>query len=255
MVFDPFKMSEGLLDDVDIWIDDFRFEFDPEYNNGDTLVGKAIVSSDDDEVESGTELLFACGDNWTTNDQGVTAEREDGKEKTFNNRSSMGMFAAGAIEQAEDVMRARYEADNSVTPMHSAMYIGLGFHVGLVEVDYGGEIGKRSRLVPNKFLGDRSEGASKAAKPATKATTKAAAKPKAKAKPKPEADDGEAGISAELLAQLDAIADDCGEHDEFMERAMAEIDPDNMTPEVEAAIADTTEGTSIWDRAVERATT
>lgn len=253
MVFDPFKMSEGLIDDVDIFIDDFSFEFDPEYNKGDTLVGKAVISSDDDEVENGTELLFACGTGWTSNDQGATAEREDGKEKTFNNGSKMGLFAASCINVAEDVMRARYEADNDVTPMSGKMYIGLGFHVEIREYNYSGEIGKKNYLAATKFLGDRSDGA----KPASSTTKKAsAAKPKGKAKAKAEPEAGSSdGIDADVLKQLDAIADDCENHDEFMERAMAEVDPDAMTAEVEEAIADTSEDdpTTIWNRAIERA--
>lgn len=247
MTFDPFKMSEGLLDDVDVWVDEFRFEFNPDYNNGETLVGVAVISSDDDDVESGTELMFSCGDGWTTNDGGNTAEREDGKEKTFNARSAMGMFAAGAIGVAEDVMRARYDNDGT-TPMMGAMYVGLGFHLDTQEVDYGGEIGKRGRLVPTAFLGEKGKSggaAKKAAAPAKKAAKKAAGATK-KAAPK-----DEGGVPAEVKATLDGIADECENHDEFMERAMSELDPDVITPDVEAAIADSEDG-SIWDEAVKR---
>lgn len=254
MTFDPFKMSEGLLDDVDVWIDEFRFEFNPDYNNGETLVGVAVISSDDDDVESGTELMFSCGDGWTTNDGGNTAEREDGKDKTFNARSAMGMFAAGAIGVAEDVMRGRYDSDGT-TPMMAAMYVGLGFHLEIQEVDYGGEIGKRGRLVPTAFLGEKGKtsgkatGAAKKATGAAKAggaTKKASGVTKKKAAP---ADEG--GVPADVKARLDGIADECENHDEFMERAMSELDPDVITPEVEAAIADAEDG-SIWDEAVKR---
>lgn len=247
MTFDPFKMSEGLLDDVDVWIDEFRFEFNPDYNNGETLVGVAVISSDDDDVESGTELMFSCGDGWTTNDGGNTAEREDGKEKTFNARSAMGMFAAGAIDVAEDVMRARYDNDGT-TPMMGAMYVGLGFHLDIQEVDYGGEIGKRGRLVPTAFLGEKGKSggaAKKAAAPVKKAAKKAAGATK-KAAPK-----DEGGVPENVKSTLDAIADECENHDEFMERAMSELDPDVITPDVEAAIADSEDG-SIWDEAVKR---
>lgn len=247
MTFDPFKMSEGLLDDVDVWVDEFRFEFNPDYNNGETLVGVAVISSDDDDVESGTELMFSCGDGWTTNDGGNTAEREDGKEKTFNARSAMGMFAAGAIDVAEDVMRARYDNDGT-TPMMGAMYVGLGFHLDIQEVDYGGEIGKRGRLVPTAFLGEKgkSGGAAKKATGGAKKAAKKAAAPAKKAAPK-----DEGGVPEGVKSTLDAIADECENHDEFMERAMSELDPDVITPDVEAAIADSEDG-SIWDEAVKR---
>lgn len=251
MTFDPFKMSEGLIDDVDVWIDEFRFEFNPDYNNGETLCGVAVVSSDDDEVETGTELMFSCGAGWTTNDGGKTAEREDGKDKTFNKQSAMGMFATGAISVAEEVMRGRYDADGT-TPMMAAMYEGLGFHLSIVEVDYGGEIGKKGKLVPDAFLGEK--GASKPAAGTAKkaaASKKAAggAKPKAKGKAAP-AESG--GLTDEVKTLLDAIADDCETHDEFMERAMSELDPDLIDAEVEAAIQNTDDG-SLWDQAVERA--
>lgn len=253
MTFDPFKMSEGLLDDVDVWIDEFRFEFNPDYNNGETLVGVAVISSDDDDVESGTELMFSCGDGWTTNDGGNTAEREDGKSKTFNARSAMGMFAAGAIGVAEEVMRGRYDNDGT-TPMMGAMYVGLGFHLDIQEVDYGGEIGKRGRLVPTAFLGEKGKGGGKAsgaakatgsAKKASGAAKKASGATKKKAAP------DEGGIPEDVKSTLDAIADECENHDEFMERAMSELDPDVITPDVEAAIADSDDG-SIWDEAVKR---
>lgn len=251
MTFDPFKMSEGLLDDVDVWIDEFRFEFNPDYNNGETLVAVAVISSDDDEVDSGTELMFSCGNGWTTNDGGKTAEREDGKDKTFNKQSAMGMFATGAISVAEEVMRGRYEADGT-TPMMAAMYEGLGFHLEIVEVDYGGEIGKRGKLVPSAFLGEKGK-ASGATKKASGGAKKAAGATKAKAKGKPAAEaEAAGGLTDEVKGLLDAIADDCETHDEFMERAMSEIDPDLIDSEVEAAIQNTDDG-SLWDQAVERA--
>lgn len=248
MTFDPFKMSEGLLDDVDVYIDEFRFEFNPEYNNGETLVGVAVVSSDDDEVESGTELMFSCGDGWTTNDAGKSAEREDGKQKTFNNRSAMGMFAAGAIGVAEEIMRGRYDSDGT-TPMHAAMYEGLGFHLEIQEVDYGGEIGKRGRLVPTAFLGEKGKGKAASGGAKKAAGTKKAAKKATAAKKAAPKDEG--GVPVDVKKQLDAIADECENHDEFMERAMSEVDPDSITPDVEAAIADSDDG-SIWDEAVKR---
>lgn len=251
MTFDPFKMSEGLLDDVDVWIDEFRFEFNPDYNNGETLVAVAVISSEDDDVDSGTELMFSCGNGWTTNDGGKTAEREDGKDKTFNKQSAMGMFATGAISVAEEVMRGRYEADGT-TPMMAAMYEGLGFHLEIEEVNYGGEIGTRGRLVPTAFLGEKgAKKASGAAKAPAAKKAAGGAKPKAKGKPKPEAE-AEGGLTDEVKGLLDAIADDCETHDEFMERAMSELDPDLIDAEVEAAIQNTDDG-SLWDQAVERA--
>lgn len=251
MTFDPFKMSEGLIDDVDVWIDEFRFEFNPDYNNGETLCGVAVVSSDDDEIETGTELMFSCGAGWTTNDQGKTAEREDGKEKTFNKQSAMGMFATGAITVAEEVMRGRYEADGT-TPMMAAMYEGLGFHLEIVEVNYGGEIGVKGKLVPSAFLGEKGAKPTGGTAKKAAATKKASggAKPKAKGKAKAEASEG--GLTDEVKGLLDAIADDCETHDEFMERAMSELDPDLIDAEVEAAIQNTDDG-SVWDQAVERA--
>lgn len=154
--FDPFQLSTGLPEKLDICIQQAWFEFDPEYNNGQTLIMKMEVESTDDEFGEGGKgvIMYPCGNGWDQEQQGAVAVREDGTSKGFNQQSGYGLFIGAAIQcdGAEPVLRGENRGD----PRAAAMWVNTCWHLERVERDYGGDIGKRSRLLPKQFLGEGS---------------------------------------------------------------------------------------------------
>lgn len=150
---DPFQLGSGFLDDFDGEVKDQWFEFDPEYNDGETLVLKLEMLTDDED-EPETTQLYPCGDGWETDRDGKVAKREDGRQKPFNRRSGVGLLIGAANESgATDVLRKRFE-ENGLGPFHADWWQGLKFHWKRQEINYGGEIGTRERLLPEGFLGE-----------------------------------------------------------------------------------------------------
>ena len=253
--YDPFKLEEGGIDDVDATFTNCRFEFDPEYQDGDVLVYKVDLEIDDDDYDEPFSARYSCGQGWTTVDKGKTAEREDGKRKNFNKRGAFGLLLGSIfdLDDALDILKARFEGSD-MTPQSAALLDGLKFHMEQKETDYGGEIGKINRLVATEYLGEVGSGSAKASagkksvKPATEATDSDAPP----AKKKKAVDGGSNGeVPAEVVAKLDGIADESESHDEFMEAVFEQLDANELTSGVEEAIKDTGDG-SVWGRAVER---
>lgn len=271
--FDPFAPSTGLPDDFDAVVKSAWFEFDPEFNNGQTLVLKMELETDDEDFgEQGTgELLLSCGKGWTTNDRGATAVRDDGNlRKGFHQSTAYHLWIDGAIkcDGAEKVLRSVGRGD----PRNAAMWIGTGWHVNRKVVNYGGDIGEKDKLVPTSFLGEvtsildvqRGSGGSgtaggpqKAAGPVAKAPVAKKAAPVKKAAPTaqaaptaapaPEAPSNN-GINPELREELKAIALGADTHEAFVEQAfeLAAVSEDEA---VQQEVMEAGEG-SIWAEAV-----
>lgn len=252
---DPFQWDTGLLDDVDVTVLKPWFEHDEEYQDGDPLVLKLQVDVEGDDYDEPYDLMFSCGESFTTKDSGKTAERVDGTDRNFNQKSSVVIMLDSilATDEGRKVLVERYENDG-ITPQHAAMYDRLKFHLGRIDVDYGGDIGVLPRMICETFLGVAGEdgsGAAKAkAKPAAAAKKGAAkAKPKAKAKAEPEPEAEAPALDDETDKVLSDLADECTTHDEFMERAMAEYE---LSSEAEEGIQSDADD-SIWGRSVARA--
>lgn len=277
--FDPFALSTGLPDKLDVVIDEAWFEFDPQYNDGQTLLLKFNVTANDDEFgEHGKGTLqYGCGTGWTAADRGARAERDDGAKKGFNQSSAYGLFIAAALncDGAENVLRGEGRGD----PRLASMWTGLSWHLDRKERDYGGDIGKVSRLLPTQFLGEGGGGgATKPAGPAKKAAgpvskgpgagggtgpqkaagpTKAAPVKKAAPAPATQAVDelppedggGEWGPGVALYDELFAIALAAPDHETFMEQAFNNVEGVAGDGDVEAAVMDTSD-TSLWQAAV-----
>lgn len=250
--YEPFKLEEGGIDDVDATLTNCRFEFDPEYQDGDVLVFKTDLEIDDDDYDEPFTARYSCGQGWTTLDKGKTAEREDGKKKNFNKRGAFGLLL-GSVFELEDALGVLQERNNlnDLTPQDASLLDGLRFHMNQVETDYGGDIGKINRLVATSYLGEAG-GAStkasgkKASKPAAEATDSEAPAP---AKKKKASADANGEVPTDVLAQMDALADESETHEEFMEKVFDALD---TTPAIEDAMKATDEG-SVWQRAVARA--
>lgn len=261
--FDPFQLSTGLPDQLDVVVEEAWFEFDPQYNDGQTLVFKMNVAATDEEFGEGGKgvLMYPCGAGWSAEDRGGKAVRDDGNErKGFNNGSGYGLFidAALSCEGAEKVLRAEGRGD----PRKAAMWNGLSFHLDRKERDYGGDIGKRSRLLPTKFNGEGGGGA-KATGPAKKAGPVAKAAPGAvkstgpvkKAGPTQApveelpADEDAFGPGDALYDTLYQLALAAPDHDTFMEQAFSSVEGVNGNEPVEQAVMDAGPE-SMWAKAV-----
>jgi hypothetical protein len=282
MVANPFEMSTGRLDDVDVVITDAWFEHDDELGDktGNDLFLKLKVQAMLDDGPEERDLHMKVGNAWTTRDKGVSAVRQDDTDTTFNENSAAGIFVTSVMKHggAEDVA-ARYEADPTMEPRQSKWYKGMAFHLGSLTFPARDEFQAYGRSIvagpqtiagqsmgedtPNGWQGYVGEGGSPAPAPATgpgvskgaaekaaPAAAPAAKGPAAKGAAAPAPSEG--GVDAETLAMADAIADAVGTHDQFMERAYAEIPMDKMTPELEALIKDGERTDGVWMRAVQR---
>lgn len=249
--FDPWQLTSGLPDDFDFTINDSFFEFDPNYNDGQTLVLK-LEGVGDGEVGEQT-LMFPCGDGWETPDKGQTAQREDGKRKGFNKSSGYGLLIGAAVEcGAGDALRVKG------SPMQAGIWRNERFHMKRSEIDYGGEIGKKERLLPTTYLGAVGAGAAAAA-PATQAAAQPAQAAPAgprKAEPGEVATEGVSapstageGMSATVKVALIKLAKECESHDQFVERAYTEVDGVMGNPAAEEAVMAADGGLSIWAKA------
>ncbi len=246
MTYDPLRLESGLIGNTDIEIRDAIFTnrldaFDP------TKLELHLTVKPADEEE--TTLYLGCGGGWETQDGGTTAVREDGADRNFHGQTKVGEFFGGLLKvmatdaKADKAIRARV-AEFPLGPRDAAFWKGLNVHIDREQRKGGGEVGDFEVLVIDGFNGvgeAKAGGAKKAAAPAKKAAKKAA----------PAAAKSGGGVTAEIRAKLDAIADASGDHDEFMEAAMAQVPEASTDDDVKAAVADDGDG-SIWKDAVAR---
>lgn len=230
--YDPWALTTGLPDDIDIAIQDAWFEFDPEYRDGEVCVLKlkCIV---DDEDNPETELLYSCGDKWEPADKGATTQRIDGKKGNFNQNSAYGLFIAAAVEAgAKDVLVERG------TPMEAEIWKGLRFHMNQKEFKYKfqgqDEETVINRLLPTEYQGTVGETAAKAKGTKKASGSKAADTKTTKVEVGGEGEgEGETapatnGASKVVLAKLRKLAKDAESEDDFLAAAFE-------VPEVDAS--------------------
>jgi len=274
--FDPFKGSSGLADDIDVTFTEARFIKDPSYTNddGDMMpIFAADLATDDPDVgENGVleNQFFSIGKGWEIEDIGAKVVRPDGKKAGFNNSTYLQSIVNTimGLDGGEAKLRGRYE-DTGLTPMDAGFWEGLRVHMEQTEYTTGGfgnvEKKTRTRLMPTEVYGW-----TEAPKPATKAPAKKAAAKKAPAKKAAAAKVVEAEpeveetvqtpyAAARLVAGQDvvdairAIADECEDTDQFMERCYAEVEGIDESAEIQLLVDDVDSDESIWAEAVEAA--
>lgn len=237
---DPLAVGSGLFEGRARFVEP-RFEFNPDYNDGQTLILATELTPVNDDDHEAREQRFPCGDGWTTTDKGKTAEREDGGNKPFNGNSYIGQLVGQLVTVAPDETRARLK-DVPEGPYASAFWDGLDVEIEQVEVEFKslGYKGNRYKIV--KFYGFGNNGAGKATK-ATKKTAKKAAS--TASGPRTSFTDAE-------IAKLDAIADESENKNELLEGAIKDgiVGPDDA--ELHAIILDDRAEDGIWQRAVKR---
>ena len=219
--YDSWDLSDApVLGEGLVTINSASFGYDAQYGGGEVALAilEGTVESDGDTHS--WKKLYSIGKGWNIVDGGSRVEREDGRKRNFQKQSKYGLWIAGALEAgAGEVLRGRG------TPMEAKIWEHLTFEVAAKETDYGGEIGKKSTLVPVKFVGE--------AGTATPAATKAAA---------PAANGSSNGhVSGALKMKLKKLAAECDSHDAFVERAFVEVEGVDGNAAVEKAVADSTE--------------
>lgn len=221
-------LESGLADEYDLKIEDAYATFDAEYNDGQTCLVKLEGKKTIDGEVSDEVLQLSCGNGWEPKDKGARVAREDGNtKKTFNKNSGFGLFLQGVRNtEAFSLLKDADVRDMSI-------WKGLSFRLQRKEIDYGGEIGKKDKMVPTEFLGSGKGGG------------------KAKAS---SSDDGEADakLPPKVKKAIKKVAEETvengGDHDAFVEAAFA-LDEVNGVAAAESAVMDSGEG-SIWAEAV-----
>lgn len=210
-----YDTTSGLLDDFDCEITSARFAVIPDYNPDTLLLIWETTTNDPDVPEY--QISFPMGSGWETMDGGKTATHERGKTQ-FTGSSWMGMLINRCVKVLgiRDLLQSRGEA----TEAH--IWEGLRFHLNSEEVDYGGEIGTRSRLLPTEFLG---EGGT--AQPVSRS-----AAPTATA-----ADNGEMD-PRKLKALVTVMAKRSTDHATFMDAVLDKYPQIAEAPELEELFAD-----------------
>lgn len=252
MAFDPFKNETGLLDNADVTVLEAVFTRRADsFDHGQKLELHLTLAVEGDE--GGEQIQFlSCGDGWDTLDDGVTAVREDGKERGFHANNKIGILWGSLVglmadnKECDKVLRERV-SQYETGPRDTRLWTGLKFHIDRETRKGGSEIGDYEVLVASSFNGVEGGSGKKAAAPAKKAsgaTKKASGATKAKAP---------GGVTDAIRATLDLIADESADHDSFMERAFAEVPEASSDEAVKAAVAEDGDvAGSIWADALVR---
>lgn len=145
------QLETGLRDDFDATVVDSRFGTDSRFQNGEQmLLIWTLNGTDADGAPFEDEHFIGVGKAWVTHDGGRSITHESGKDRFFNQNSIYGTIIGRAVSEfgMKDLLTARGG------PMEASVWKGLRFHFKSEEKDYGGDIGKKSRVLPNKFLGE-----------------------------------------------------------------------------------------------------
>ncbi len=154
---DDWGTETGLVDNFVLRVEESWFATDARYNGGETLLlnwkGKTSEPIGSDG-ETEFTASFPVGSGWVSNDGGETAVSEKGRGK-FNQSSIYGKIIesvkAGKAEGGLGIMSL---IAGRGRPTEAKVWNGLTFRMKQVEFNYGGEIGKKSRLMPVEFLGE-----------------------------------------------------------------------------------------------------
>ena len=259
---EEFQFESGLPDHLHVNTIEAVFGYDEESQQPDRL-NLDIRCRD---VDTGEEHSFRYPVNrFTTTDDGATCEHEDDPGKRYNQNSAPALLVTSMLENGgREVLVGRLNA--GLTPRHADFFVNLDMKLKResFESEIDGNKVTWDRMLCEEFYGEvggsgntkkTTAGAKKAA-PVKSAAKKAAAVKKAAGvkEPEPVEEEPESGIPADVLAAMDAIADECETHDQFMERVITEIEGAGDDDAILTAIAEdeNVEG-SIWARAFERA--
>lgn len=211
---EAWETESGLLEQYVGTITRSWFATDARYNDGNTMMLHWEIATNDPDIPEVTEK-FPIGGGWDSSDGGATVVHEKGKQK-FNNSSIYGKIVKrvndgdGVLHDVLPVLKQRGR------PTQANIWDGLTFEFKREEFDYGGEIGKKARVMPVKFLGENAQA------PLATATPAAASAPAASA-PAPAPAAASDDVDPVVAAKLRQAARNAGSHQAFLDAAM-EID-------------------------------
>jgi hypothetical protein len=215
-----FELDEGgYLDDEVVTVVDAYFAPDAKYASDQLCLQLFLRRDEADGDNEPVRQLFSLGNGWSSENNGASVTRVEGKKKVFHKTSSMGLFLGGLNATGA----AKAMLGDGKSPFDANSYLGLQIRLGTVEVDYKGEIGKKQKLIPVEFLGfvdvdgDGQSGT---------VTAGAKAEPKAK---------GIVDMPDEVRVKLTELAKAAGTHAEFVEKAL-DVDGVQGNPALEAAV-------------------
>lgn len=225
---ESWETETGLLDEYTGTIVRSWFATDARYNDGNTIMLHWEIQTSDPEFPEVTEK-FPCGGGWDSRDGGATIVHEQGKTK-FNQNSIYGRIvksvtdADGQLHDGITVIKQRGR------PTSADIWTGLTFEFKRTEFNYGGEIGKKSRVMPVKFLGEGTQ----ISLPTSNGNGNAAAAAPAPAPSAPAVE-----VDDVTAAKLRAAAKASDTHQAFLDAAMA-IDGVVSNDDLMASVVDDT---------------
>lgn len=219
------ETSSGLVDEYDGKITEAWFEFDDNYNSGETLVFKLSIQTDDPELGDGGTVteMYPCGRGWEAGAKGASAHHESGKARKFNKQSGMGLLIDYTVDCLGDDVAKLGQPNDAET------WVGLAGTFTRVERKFtiDGQEVTSARMLPSE-LTIGGGGAKKAAKKA----------PAKKAAAKPADDDEGVKLPVKIRKALETLAEEASYHDDFVERAFAEVDGIEGDEDLEAIVMD-----------------
>jgi hypothetical protein len=223
--FDAYSFTDGLVTEYQGKITDAYFTYDDSYNDGESLLLKLEIQTDNSELGDGGAVIeqYPVGKGWETTDTGKTASREDGKPKALNKNSGVAVLVTSAIEAG-----AAAELKSRGIPTDSAIWPGLEFTFARKEFTFkvDGEERSYGRMLITEYHGHGLGAAGGAVKPG-------------KAEKGEKGENAVAGpIPPKVKIQLKKLAMECDTHDEFIERAFVEIDGVDGDSVVESTVMD-----------------
>jgi len=202
--FDAYSFTDGLVTEYQGKITDAYFTYDDSYNDGESLLLKLEIQTDNSELGDGGAVIeqYPVGKGWETTDKGKTASREDGKPRALNKNSGVAVLVTSAIEAG-----AAAELKSRGIPTDSAIWPGLEFTFARKEFTFkvDGEERSYGRMLITEYHGQGI-----GAKTAVTETPGTAGKPSGPINPK-------------VKIALKKLALECDTHDEFIERAFVEV--------------------------------
>ena len=150
-VNNPWSTELGGFDDYVGTVTEAWFGFDVNYNPEALLLHMSIKS---DDLEQERVERFSVGKGWTTEDSGNTAVHTSGNPtKKFHAKSAYGMFIDRVVK--DDAFKGLLAVlQERGAPTTAAVWNGLTFHFRKESIDYGTEIGVKSKLLPCEWIQD-----------------------------------------------------------------------------------------------------
>lgn len=206
---EPTVLGEG-----EVSIKHSSFGFDSTYGEQICLILEGQVRTAEGETFDWRKL-YSIGKGWDVKDAGATIVAADGRPKKIQPSSKYGIF----IDAATQLPDLAKELANRGSCFDAKVWEGLCLEVKATERDYGGDIGKKSTLVPVGYSGG--------AAIVSASTSTPVASPAAS---------GE--LSPALKRKLKTLAKEATDWENFIDRAFVEVDGVDKNPYVEGLVAD-----------------